>query len=145
VDFSVTIEGLDALAHNTQAIQQSVQEELDKGLYASAQHVATEYKQSILGGPKSGRIYKRRSVTHQASAPGEAPASDTGRLVNAIHVALDGTLAAVMRVTTAYAMVLEFGSRFIAARPAAVPALEKSRQWIIDRLALAMKTGMSRK
>ena len=38
----------------------------------------------ILTGPRTGRIYRRGGVVHQASAPGEAPASDTGELRQSI-------------------------------------------------------------
>ncbi len=144
MDFSFQIDGLDKIAQSTARIQQAVNEELSKGLYASAQQVATDYKSSILSGGKTGRTYKRRSVVHVASAPGEAPASDTGRLVNAIHIELDGALAAIMRVATKYAQMLEFGTAKMAARPAAVPAMEKNRSWIMDRLRQAVLTGMGR-
>ena len=39
-----------------------------------------------LSGPRSGKIYKRANgKSHQASAPGEPPASDTGHLRNSFH------------------------------------------------------------
>jgi hypothetical protein len=142
MDFSFQIEGLDKLESASAAIQKSVADEVAKGTYACAQQVATEYKKSILQGGKSGRVYKRRSVTHQASAPGESPASDTGRLVNAIQVILESSLSSIMKVATKYAMLLEVGTSKMAARPAAVPALEKSRSFIIDRLAEAVRRGI---
>ena len=42
---------------------------------------------SIMQGPKTGRIYEKYNPrrTHRASAPGQAPASDTGNLVSQIH------------------------------------------------------------
>lgn len=144
MDFSVKIEGLDQLARNTQAVQRAVQEEIGKGLYASAEQIASDYKRSVLAGGKTGRIYRRRTVIHQASAPGEAPASDTGTLVNSVHVALEATLSAVMRVASKYAALLENGTRFMAARPALVPAVEKNRRWITDRLQRAFVTAIRR-
>ena len=42
--------------------------------------VENDIKDSM-NAPHGGRIYKRRTVQHQASAPGEAPAIDTGGLV----------------------------------------------------------------
>ena len=38
---------------------------------------------TMMGEPKHGRLYD----DHQASAPGEAPAIDTGALANSIYVA----------------------------------------------------------
>ena len=39
----------------------------------------------LLSEPGSGRVYTRRSVSHQASAPSEAPAPDTGVYRNSWH------------------------------------------------------------
>src|SRR4051812_5470710 len=114
MDFSVSIEGLDKLSQKSAAIQKNVEAELNKAMYASAEHVASEYKRSILSGAKTGRIYTRRSVQHRASAPGESPASDTGKLVNSISIQLESTLAAIMKVATKYALGLELGTSKIA-------------------------------
>jgi ubiquitin len=89
MSLTVPIEGLDKIKAATRAMQESIDKELDIALFASAKKVEKEAKQSILSGEKSGRIYQRRSVTHRASAPGQAPASDTGRLVNSINSYLD--------------------------------------------------------
>ncbi len=53
------------------------------GLATDIQSIA---KLSLVRGSKSGIVYKRRGVSHQASAPGQAPASDTGDLFNSIIV-----------------------------------------------------------
>ena len=92
------------------------------------------------------RIYKRRTVTHQASAPGEAPASDTGRLVNSINSYMDtieddSAFVVAGRGTVKYARALEFGTTKMAARPFMFPALEKSKAWIQERLAKAVRTA----
>jgi HK97 gp10 family phage protein len=148
VDFSVTIEGLDKLQTASAAIRQAVADEINKAVYASAQQVATEAKRSLQEGGKSGRIYKRRSVTHQASAPGEAPATDTGRLVNSIsaYTGGDGEAFTVAgRGTALYAPLLEFGTSRIQPRPFMFPALEKSKAWITARLQQALQIGLAKK
>lgn len=77
--------------------------------------------------PKSGRIYKRRGVAHQASAPGEAPASDQGTLVNARRIDLiPERLAARLTFTSAHAPHLQFGTRKMAPRPFADRALHET-------------------
>ena len=148
MDFSVKIEGLDKIERATREMQQSVAAEINKALFASAKHVEAEAKRSIVSGQKSGRTYKRRSVTHQASAPGEAPASDTGRLVNTITSYLntsEGESTVVAgRGTVKYAAMLEFGTRHIAARPFMFPALEKSKGWIKERLAAAVRKAAAK-
>lgn len=148
MDFSVKIEGLDKIEHATAEMQRSVQAELNKALFASAKRVEKEAKQSITAGGKTGRTYRRRTVAHTASAPGEAPASDTGRLVNSItaelHAAdLEATVTAGGGAV-AYAAMLEFGTRTTAARPFMFPALEKSKAWITERLARAVRTAAAK-
>lgn len=66
--------------------------------------------------PKGGRRYKRGRRFHIASAPGEAPAIDTGFLARSItsEVALN-TL--IVTAGTSYASYLEDGTRRMAARP----------------------------
>jgi HK97 gp10 family phage protein len=148
VEFSVQVEGLDKIAKATREVQESIEREIDIALFASAKHVEAQAKRSILSGEKSGRTYKRRSVTHQASAPGEAPASDTGRLVNSINSYLDkGKSTALViagRGTVKYAAFLEFGTRLMAARPFMFPALEGSRDWIRERLAAAVRKAAAK-
>lgn len=62
--------------------------------------------------PKTGRIYRRRGVSHQASAPGEAPATDSGTLVNARRIdRLTAQTAARLVFTAEYAPHLEHGSK----------------------------------
>lgn len=148
MEFSVQVEGLDKIAKATREVQENIERELNIALFASAKHVEGQAKRSILSGEKSGRVYKRRSVTHQASAAGEAPASDTGRLVNSINSYLqrDKKTALVVagRGTVRYAALLEFGTRLMAARPFMFPALESSRDWIRERLAAAVRKAAAK-
>lgn len=142
MEFSFKIEGLDKIASATEAVRQAVADEVNKAAYASAQKVSAEAKKSILDGQKSGRVYKRRSVTHRASAPGEAPASDTGRLANSINsypVGNGEAISVAGRGTVNYAAMLEFGTSKVAPRPFMFPALEKSRVWIEERFNKAVR------
>jgi hypothetical protein len=93
----------------------------------------------IMNPPKTGRVYHHRGVTHQASAPGEAPASDTGTLVNARRVEMDpqgdffevrGTLS----FTSKHAEPLEKGTMKMEARPFARRALTETRDQVLDAI-----------
>lgn len=84
-------------------------------------------QQSIQKGPKTGVVYKRRNVRHQASAPGEAPATDTGRLVASGRVDQPQSLVANLIFSADYAAALEYGTRHMAARPFMRPAGEAQR------------------
>jgi hypothetical protein len=91
--------------------------------------VEGEAKQSIQRGTKSGKLYKRRSVVHQASAPGEAPASDTGFLAS--NISTKGPSKQLQNIEidiiskAPYSKFLEFGTRNILQ-----PALEKNKRKI---------------
>jgi HK97 gp10 family phage protein len=147
MDFSVKVEGLDRIAQASEKMRQSILVELNKAVFASAQRVRTEAIKSLHDGNKSGRVYKRGAVTHRASAPGEAPATDTGRLANSItaYAGANGEAFTVAgRGTAKYAALLEFGTSKIAPRPFMFPALEKSKAWIRERLAAAVRTAAAK-
>lgn len=78
-----------------------------------------------MSGSKSGRIYNVQGKRHQASAPGEPPARDTGNLARSISVTKQGNAHYIIGVGAEYAIPLEFGSGRIAARPFARPAVKK--------------------
>lgn len=81
----------------------------------------------ILSGAKTGRKYRRRGITHQASAPGEPPASDTGTLVrNRETQLIPERLAGRLKFMAAHAIMLELGTRNMAPRPFARRALRET-------------------
>lgn len=95
-------------------------EKVGKGLNAGALFLTGEIKAEI-SKPGQGREYKRGSRTHRASAPGQAPASDTGRLLGAtlpmgIRYEADRVVTGVV-ANTDYAENLEAGTDKMEARP----------------------------
>lgn len=62
----------------------------------------------LMTGPKSGREYNRKGRIHIASAPGEAPAVDTGFLVNSIQADVKSDTETVVTIAAEYAELLEF-------------------------------------
>jgi phage gpG-like protein len=97
----------------------------------------------IEGGPKTGRVYDTRfwidgqgrvrrgeaRVPHQASAAGQYPANDTGRLAGSIRMELPAVGNMVGRVGTnvAYGPMLEFGTSRMAARPWLLPSFIRAK------------------
>lgn len=71
-------------------------------------------------------LHWHRENFHQASAPGEPPSSDTGRLLTAIgHELVDGeVVSGKVTANVKYAKWLEEGTRFMEPRPFLYPALE---------------------
>jgi HK97 gp10 family phage protein len=81
-------------------------------------------------GPKTGVLYGN----HQASAPKEAPAVDTGALINSITVEFPSRLTGIIAPHTEYAIYLEYGTRNMAPRPFMRPAAEKVRPAFIQAM-----------
>jgi hypothetical protein len=77
--------------------------------------------------PKTGRAYRvGRNRIHIASAPGEAPAVDTGFLTNSINWQIVDPLNAQVTIAAEYAPYLEFGTRRMLRRPYVEPAINDS-------------------
>lgn len=100
-----------------------------RGLVRGGNIVRNEMLRLILKTTKSGSIYRRRGVEHQASAPGEAPASDIGTLVQSISppVANASRLLVALTVSAAHGRKLEYGTSKMEARPFARPAANNSK------------------
>lgn len=115
-------------------------DKLVKGRVTTAVYFYKRELDRLFRAPKSGRIYRvgktptkaqaARGATfreHQASAPGEAPAIDTGSLRRSVtHTIIKEGWAkyrAEVGSKLPYAAYLEFGTRTIEPRPAWIPAL----------------------
>lgn len=104
---------------------QSMGEQASGIIRAIAFSIEGEMKRSM-STPKRGRFYRRskRGAAHQASAPGEAPAIDSGLLANSIQTAVVSPLLAQVRIGAEYASYLEFGTRRMSPRPYVQPAID---------------------
>src|SRR5262245_7162584 len=102
----------------------SLRQAVMRAVIRGTEEVRNEAIRLVQSPPKTGRIYTRRGVEHQASAPGEAPATDTGRLVNSITTEYDEqNLSGKVSANTEYAEYLEYGTARMDARPFMRPAL----------------------
>jgi HK97 gp10 family phage protein len=111
------------------------------GLVAGLKLMENAAKQRVARGPKTGRVYKRRGIEHQASAPGEPPATDTGALIASIvsGAEIEGAgLVGFLEARAGYAIHLEFGTRKMAARPFLTPSVEEHRARTTDLMRAAM-------
>jgi hypothetical protein len=116
---------------NMQEVQKALREYGEKAVraigdavQASALEITTDIKKRIQRGPATGRTYTRGEISHQASAPGEAPATDSGTLASSINYSKKAPLTAEIESRLPYATYLEFGTSRIGARPSWVPAVE---------------------
>ena len=81
----------------------------------------------IQGPPKTGRVYEKYNPrrTHQASAPGQYPAADTGSFGNSIKMELN-TLDARVGTGDERGPWFEFGTSKMLARPWLSPSFEEA-------------------
>jgi HK97 gp10 family phage protein len=93
-------------------------------------------KLGMMGNPEVVAVYRAEgkenmSEFHQASAPGEPPANDTGELGRTIKSTMEvlkpGVAAAVVWADAPYAKYLEFGTKRMEPRPFMTPAVEFHR------------------
>ena len=138
--------GGDRLRRRLAALPGAVAKPVREAIATSAKQIESEMQRSMRG-PKTGRIYKRKSVTHRASAPDEAPAVDTGILRSSLAVKVDadglGASIGVHDVTRVkYARHLEYGTQKMAARPFIFPAFEKHKSKSRARIAEAVNAAL---
>jgi len=112
-------------------IGQQMAREIDVVCENTALDIQARAQMAIMNPPKSGRIYRRGNVAHQASAPGEAPATDTGALVNSAYTKKLADADYETGFTVEYAAALEFGTPKIEPRPYLRPAVEAVRKAFI--------------
>lgn len=104
------------------AIDKMTDRAAENGLRSALGEGETILKRNILAQEGTGRIYSRGGRKHQASAPGQAPALDTGNLranTNASpELKEDGSdLVGIIISNTEYSEALERGTERMAARP----------------------------
>ena len=106
-------------------------QEIVKG---GGQFIRGEAIKSIQSGAKSGVMYQKYNPRreHRASAPGQAPASDTGNLVSKIMVQQKDKNHVEVQSNADYSAFLEYGTSKMEPRPFMLPAFEKSKKPIIN-------------
>lgn len=138
-------------------VARQLRTQASQAVRTTAFELEADVKQQMASGPKTGEVYVKSveveeraaslAVTrkyHQASAPGEAPAVDTGNLINSIHTdAQPGALTATIHSDAEYAPHLEFGTVHMRPRPAWVPAAQRAQVRFTGRIQ-ALLRGLGR-
>lgn len=125
------VSGDDDVRRQLKKLPQSITDAVAAQIIKGATQIQGAAVESIQRGAKTGTVYEKgKGISHQASAPGEAPASDTGNLARRIEIKLSrDKLRAEIGVHnllfTPYARALELGSKFIKKRPYMAPAYNK--------------------
>ncbi len=121
-----------------QLAKPGITQKVDAALRQAAYSAEAVAKRS-LAEPKTGTLYKRGNIIHQASAPGEPPAMDTGLLANSISTTAEGSLRYVVSASAHYAIYLEYGTYKMAARPFMRPAFEQVKPGFLEAIARALR------
>lgn len=115
----------------------------EKALEVVGNMVRDEARFSMLT-PKHGRLPRQhggksgKRHANTPSAPGEAPAVQTGKLYDSLKVFKRAELKWIVLADDAKAKYLEFGTRRIKPRPFLRPALEKTKLRVIEKLKGAL-------
>ena len=138
--------GAEALGRRLRALAKELEGPLREAVGESAAQVRRNAI-AAMRGPKSGRVYRAPGGgSRRASAPGEAPAVSSGRLIGSLRISTgaDGLSASVGvdEAAAPHARALEFGTSRVAARPFLAPALEASRDDIERRIREALRQAL---
>ena len=137
---SLSVSNVKELQAAIKAIGGKAERNVSRAIEATALGINRDVKDMIQRGDKTGRVYQRGNITHRASAPGEAPATDTGTLVSSIYYEPQSGLLSMIGSRLAYAYYLEFGTMRIAPRPSWMPAVEANR----DKFNRLVEEGLRR-
>ena len=128
----VKVKGIKKAMDSLKSLEKDLEAPFREVILGGAQLIRSEAVKSIMQGPKTGRIYEKYNPrrTHRSSAPGQAPASDTGNLVSQIRVREENKDLIKVESNALYSSFLEFGTSKMLARPFLFPATERSRKKI---------------
>jgi hypothetical protein len=122
-----------------------------------AEDIKGEAVRMIQKGARSGRVYdtyfwtdsqgrlrkgRKRNRPHQASAPGEPPKTDSGRLVSHIFSRIAGRAVAEAGTDIRHGIYLEHGTAKMAPRPWLSVALKRRREAIMERIRRAVSAAL---
>lgn len=140
MSIAIRLEGSKELQAALQRASKDIRDAVSRAVVGTALELQGNIKTSIARGPASGRTYEKYNPrrTHTASASGQPPMTDTGRLVNSIEFDKIGDLTATVGSKLAYATYLEYGTSRMAARPFFRPAVEKITPKYQERLEKAI-------
>jgi len=149
-DVKIEINGLNEVQDAIRAYQGDISKQLGLIVDAAALEAVTNVRKAIQGPPKTGREYPRgikSDKVHRASAPGQAPATDTGTLVSSIYIEDRGPNTKAIGSRLPYAYILEFGwfpNPKETERPSWRPAVERTIPKMLKRVELAIAKAKAR-
>lgn len=134
----VEIDGISQLSRQLADLVGDAEAVMTETITRVVMDTRTNAVQGIQRGPATGAVRRNGS---RASAPGQFPMSDTGRLANSIDFNLPtaGRLTGEVGTNVIYGRYLEFGTSRMAARPWLLPSFEKAKVGVEARLKKAIE------
>ena len=134
MDIKFRVSNLKKVLSQLENLDKQLEPDFQEIVKGGAQLIRGEAIKSIQTGAKSGVMYQMYNPRreHRASAPGQAPASDTGNLVSKIIVKQKSQDVTSVESNANYSAFLEYGTSKMEARPFMLPAFEKSKKPILD-------------
>ena len=134
MDIKFRVTNLKKVLSQLENLDKQLEPEFQEIVKGGGQLIRGEAIKSIQTGAKSGVMYQKYNPRreHRASAPGQAPASDTGNLVSKITVKQKSLNVVHVESNADYSSFLEYGTSKMEARPFMLPAFEKSKKPILN-------------
>ena len=141
MQINLKVKNLKKVLSQLNRLQKDMEVPFQEIVKGGGQLIRGEAIKSIQTGSKSGVMYQMYNPRreHRASAPGEAPASDTGNLVSKIIVKQISQDITSVESNANYSAYLEYGTSKMEARPFMLPAFEKSKKPIINAVFKRVK------
>ncbi len=136
----VNVIGIKSLRKKLDSIPDDYKLKLQSIISRNADNIQAEARRLIREPPKTG--IKHPSLPNQSSAPGEAPANQTGKLMRGIvKQKFKSRGIEFVRVVSnaAYSAWLEFGTRNMLARPFLQPAFKRWKKNVRLRIKREIK------
>lgn len=140
---SVKIDGVKSVQEALARLDAQATKDVQDVINSTAQNIRNTAIRSIKNSPATGRVYKNRT----ASAEGNPPRTDTGRLASSIAVKMPeqgNALEAEIGAYVNYAAHLEYGTRNMGARPFMFPALEQNMKGYVTKMKQALQKAFAR-
>jgi len=131
---TLKVKNLKKVMSQLKQLKKQLEPDFQEIVKGGGQLIRGEAVKSIQQGSKSGIVYEKYNPrrSHRASAPGEAPASDTGNLVSKIIVKQKTKNITNVESNANYSAFLEYGTSKMQPRPFMLPAFEKSKKPITE-------------
>jgi HK97 gp10 family phage protein len=140
---SVKIDGVKSVSDALSRLDAQATKDVQAVIDSTAQNIRNTAIRSIKNSPANGRVYRN----HTASAEGNPPRTDTGRLASSIAVKMpenSRALEAEIGAYVDYAAHLEYGTRNMGARPFMFPALEQNMKGFVSKMKQALQRATAR-